>query len=156
MTTADTNRLAILTFDNTWLALPLADVVAVEQTAEVRHGDVYGRALGRLVRAGRRYAVYGFSLNLRLLPELPARHLFCACLAEREGQPGVALTCDTVTPVNLGQDAVLQSLPECMRLTGTPLRYLLKHQQRLVPVSTAAALIRYIANLEKEIDEHAQ
>ncbi|MCK7470302.1 MAG: hypothetical protein MZU95_05475 [Desulfomicrobium escambiense] len=156
MTTAATNPLAILTFDNTWLALPLAEVTVVERTAEVRHGDVHGRALGRLVRAGRRYAVYGFSPSLRLLPELPARHPFCACLAGQEGQPGVAVTCDTVTPVNLGQDAVLQSLPECMRRTRYSLRYLLKRQQWLVPVSTAAALMHYIANLEKEIDEYAQ
>jgi len=156
MIAAATNQLAILTFDNTWLALPLAEVTAVERTAEVRHGDAPGRALGRLMRAGRRYAVYGFSSSLRLLPELSARHLFCACLAGSEGQHSVAVTCDTVTPVNLGQDAVWQILPECMRRTETPLRYLLKHQQRLVPVSTAVALMHHIANLEKEIDEYPQ
>lgn len=156
MTTAAINQLAILSFDDIWLALPLTEVAAVERTAEMRHGDVRGRALGRLERAGRRYPVYGFSPSLRLLPDLPARHLFCACLNGPEESSSVALTCDMVTPINLDQDAVLHPLPECMQRTGTPLRYLLKRQQRLIPVSTAAALMHYIANLEKESDEHAQ
>lgn len=154
MTAIAANPLAILTFDHTWLALPLAEVTAVERMTEVRHGDVHGLALGRLTRAGHRYAVYGFSPSLRLLPEWPAQHQFCACLAGAEGASDIALTCDMVTPVHLSQDVVLHALPECMRRTGAPLQYLLKYQQRLALVSTAAALTRYIANLEQEIDEH--
>ena len=156
MTTDAINQLALLSFGNTWLALPLTEVATVERTAEMRHGAVHGRALGRLERAGRRYPVYGFSPGLRLLPDLPAGHLFCACLNGQEEASGVALSCDTVTPITLGQDAVLHALPECMRRTGTPLQYLLKRQQRLIPVSTAAALMHYIADQEKALNEHAQ
>lgn len=150
MTTPVTaSPLALLAFDDTWLVLPLTDVATVERTTEMRYGDGYGRSIGRLTHAGRRYAVYGFSPRLRLLSELPPQHLFCACLAGPEGQLGVALACNTVTPINLSRDDVLQPLPECMRRTGAPLQHLLKRGQQLMPVTTAAALTAYIASLEK-------
>lgn len=148
MTAAAISQLAVLTFDNIHLGLPLNEVTVIERIVGIRYSEVQGRALGSLSRMGRRYAVYGFSPRLQLLPELPGRRLFCACLEGKSARMGVAVACDTVIPVNLDQDAVLQAVPVCMQRTGAPLRYLLKHRQRLVLVSTAAALTDYINGLE--------
>lgn len=148
-TTVANNSLAVLTFANAALALPLTEVAIVERITEMRHGVGQGRALGRLARANHHYAVYGFSPSWQLASEPPPQHLFCACLVGSEGQSSIALTCVAVTPITLDRDALLQPLPECMRRTGAPLQYWFKHQQRLIPVTTAAALMLYIANLEK-------
>lgn len=148
MTAAAISQLAILTFDNVRLGLPLQEVAVIERIAGIRYSEASGQSLGSLSRMGRRYAVYGFSPRLQLLPELPSQRLFCACLGEQSAQTGVAVACDTVVPVNLEQAAVLQPVPVCMQRTGSPLRYLLKYRQRLVLVSTAAALMDYINGLE--------
>lgn len=148
MTAAAISQLAILTFDNVRLGLPLNEVAVIERIAGIRYSEAPGQALGSLSRLGRRYAVYGFSSWLRLLPELPSQRLFCACLEGKSARMGVAIACDTVIPVNLDQEAILQSMPICMQRTGSPLRYLLKYRQRLIWVSTAAALADYINGLE--------
>ena len=145
-----TRDLTILTFDDARIGLPSREVVAVEMTWNIKHGD-HGRwrALGKLTRSDRDYAVYGFSPSLQLLKKLPGQRLFCACLAGDKTTMGIALACETVAPAKLDREIDWQAVPDCLRSGGTPLRYFFKHREHLVLVSNTTALTAYIASLEK-------
>lgn len=152
MATPQTNGLTILAFEGVRLAFPLGEVVSIQRTVDLEAAAGVPLALGSLVYAGRRWPVFGLTAAYVPLRQPSPNSTYCVCLSADDGQTGLALTCDTVNAISLERDTGPQALPSCMQREATPLRQLFKHQERLLPVSTAPALAAYLRTLMENHD----
>ena len=142
--------LSILAFDSVQLAFPVDEVLGVQPLSLIEPNPEAPLALGSITQGGRRWPVFGFSADFKLLSGLLAQHSYCVCLSADGAETGLALVCDTVNGVSLASGAAAPSLPVCLRAIDSPLRHWYQFGSLLVPISSAPALARYITRLMEQ------
>ncbi len=154
MTTTHTNGLSVLAFDGARLAFPLTDVVGAQRASQLeRSEDLPPLALGTIEYAGRRWPVFGLGRDYALLSELPENCGYCACLSADGSETGLALACETIGSIPIGTDEQPAEVPISVQRPDSPMERWHLHGERILPISSTPALMRYISRLmEKHHD----
>lgn len=140
----------VLAFDGLQLAVPRADVRAVEAAADVTRDPSQAGALpggvGWIRSAGGVRPVFCFDADLRRQVQPAATRRVCVVFAttDRRGEPvSFGLLCDDFHHL-VARDATWQPLPPALAAPGSPLRGLLLLDGTLACTSDAAVLAQVL------------
>jgi len=134
---------AVLSIDGLNLLLPQQDIHTVEPVLDLEPATSEGVQVGWISRDQERWPVYCLSADLEPMRELPIERRVCVILDHDE--LGFGLACEQMTTL---QQAHLSffAVPECMRMPGSPLRALARHDEGVLCVTTAADLAGFLAH----------
>jgi hypothetical protein len=118
------------------LAVPQGDVRTLEAVLDVRlHSD--GLGVGIVELEGRALPVFCLNQELSPCASLPATHRICVMLSAHGSTFG--LSCERVRNVPAGEIR-FTALPRAMASIASPIHALGVHQNRVVCITSAAAL----------------
>lgn len=140
----DRPHFAVLSIDGLSLLLPQQDIHTVEPVLDLELATGEGGCAGWINRDEERWPIYCLSADLEPIQELPIERRVCVILDHDELGFGFGLACEQMTTL---QQAHLNffAVPECMRMPGSPVRALARHDEQVLCVTTAADLAGFLA-----------
>lgn len=136
----------VLAFDGLQLAVPRADVRAVEAAADVTRDTALPGGVGWIHSAGGLRPVFCFDADLRRQVQPPAARRVCVVFAttNARGLPATfGVLCDDFHHL-IARDATWQALPPALAAPGSPLRGLLLLEGGLACTTDASVLAQVL------------
>ena len=143
MTDIKPSHYALLGFEGIALSFPQDQVLNINSIDDMQAPGTTHQEFGSVRHHDSVLPVFAFSDNLQPKTASATEHRFCVSF-HIDGVPSFAIACDTVEPLAIDQLAVIQPLPEPMKLDVTPIRGLLQHGDRLALRSDAGAMHAYL------------
>lgn len=138
----------LVSFDELNLVVLQQDIRAVEVIEDVQTKleaeEAAAGIMGWISFADQQYPVFSLDKELNLLPYLPDNRHLCVLLQAGE-EAVVGLTCSNVESLDKSRHILHQrEIPVCMQLKGSPIEKLGIYDKKLVCISSAMALMKYL------------
>ena len=136
-------NLAVINFDTIELLIPQGAIATIEMIDSMEADAGTGGAVGRLRSGGREWPVYALSADLSRRTECMASNKYCVAV-DIDGQPAFSIACDAVSSLTLDSADQIKPLQRFMRNQGSPIEALLFKDDRLMLVSRAESMQRFL------------
>lgn len=134
---------AMLCFGGVRLLVPQENVATVEASEAIeRESDVPG-AVGSLAAEGGEWPVFVLSESFETRANCPPAFIFCVAINCSDGAT-FAIACDDVSKISIANDGEFIPLRPCMRLPQGPIVSMMPRNGKLLMLSDAQALWRYL------------
>ena len=137
------STLAMMSFDGIRLLLPQQQVATIEMSTVIETQAEAGAAIGRLQPGPKAWPVFALDAGFGHLPQCPAHYRYCVAF-DLDGRPAFALACEEVTTLALDDDFETDPLQPCMRPPHNPIEALRVRDGRLLLISSAGAMERFL------------
>ena len=142
----DQMNLAVINFDTVALLIPQSAIATIEMIDSMEADAGTAGVVGRLRSGGREWPVYALSADLSRRTECMASNKYCVAF-EIDGQPAFSIACDEVSSLTLDSADQIKPLKSFMRNHGNPIEALVLKDDRLMFVSRAESMQKFL-NME--------
>ncbi|MCK5718066.1 MAG: hypothetical protein KAH77_11300 [Thiomargarita sp.] len=140
----------LLVFDGRYLFIPQHEVESVEIISDVKLIDTSEGVVGWFYGHGLESPVYSLNDNLSLLLEIPKKRDYLVLL-KANPQP-IGIICDEVESINLQKELLQpQELHVVMKTPTSPIRQLLRYQDKIACICSGTALVKYLSHISKQL-----
>jgi len=139
----NTKNLAILSFEGAHLLLPQECVAAIEMTSSIDPGTSVPSTIGILKTGEGEWPAYALSAAFEPYAECPANYQVCVAI-NRKDEVAFSIACEEIGKISIAADGELKTLQACMRMPDSPIESLLLRDGRLLLISDAEAMLRYL------------
>lgn len=136
----DETNFVLMRFDGLNLMFPSSDVQAVESLSNLRRDESHVPAMGVLTLDDQELPVFALSKKFGFMNDPQQDRRFCICLETQDSSDRYALACDRVEQYTASDDMPVQELPEFMRMSGSPIRAMVRVDNGLGLVCTAESM----------------
>lgn len=138
----------LLSLDGRRVALPKKDAKLISLASSMQRHNTGTAAVGKLEYEDHMWPAYNLDQELKLSTQVQETRRFCVVLAIQ--QQLIGLLCDEVLMLAHDEDLSLQAIPEFVQQSVSPVVWICKHEDQLMPVCEPGAMAQYIGQMEQQ------